>query len=64
MKQVPVHPKDRLARKVRDQFDDLETTHYNIDTNFNDLVSKRTSAIQIAAKRTVKTYRTLARKKP
>lgn len=59
-----VHTKDRLARKVRDQFDDLETTDYNIDTNFNDLVSKRTSATQIASKKTVKTYRTLARKKP
>ena len=29
LKQVSVNPWDRLARNVRDQFDDLETAEYN-----------------------------------
>ena len=31
LKQVFVNPWDRLARNVRDQFDDLETVEYNND---------------------------------
>ena len=31
LKQVSVNPRDRLARNVRDQFDDLETVEYNND---------------------------------
>ena len=63
VKQVPVHPKDRLARKVRDQFGDLETIDYNNDTNINDLVPKRTSGTQTAAKKIVNKNKNLSRKK-
>ena len=41
MKQVPVHPRDRLARKV----------YYNKDTNISNLGTKKTSGTQIAAKK-------------
>ena len=63
VKQVPVHQNDRLARKVRDQFGDLETIDYNNDTNINDLVPKRTSGAQAAAKRILNKYKNLSRKK-
>lgn len=63
VKQVPVYQKDRLARKVRDQFGDLETIDCNNDTNINDLVPKRTSGTQTAAKKIVNKYKNLSRKK-
>ena len=39
--QVPVHPRNRLARDVRNQFDGLETGDYNNDTNISDLAKKK-----------------------
>ena len=57
MKQVSVSPRDRLARNVRDQFDDLETVEYN-----NDILilviwpKKRKSGKQMAAKKIVRKY--------
>ena len=57
MKQVSVNPRDRLARNVRDQFDDLETVEYN-----NDILilviwpKKRKSGKEIAAKKIVRKY--------
>ena len=57
MKQVYVNPRDRLARNVRDQFDDLETVEYN-----NDILilviwpKKRKSGKEIAAKKIVRKY--------
>ena len=54
VKQLPVHPKDRLAREVRDQFDDLETADYSNDTNISNLGTKETSGTQIAAKKLLK----------
>ena len=46
---------------------DVETIDYNNDTNVNDLNDinlKKTSGAQIGAKKLVKKYRNLARKKP
>ena len=60
VKQLPVHPKDRLAREVRDQFDDLETADYSNDTNISDLGTKETNSCQ----KIVKKYENLTRKKP
>ena len=54
MKEVPVQPRDRLARKV----------YYDKDTNISNLGTKKTSGTQITAKKIVKKYRNLARKKP
>ena len=54
VKQVPVHPKDKLARKVRDQFKDLGTVDYNNDTNIGDLGTKKISRTLVAAKKIVK----------
>ena len=54
LKQVPVHPKDKLARKVRDQFKDLGTVDYNNDTNIGDLGTKKISRTLVAAKKIVK----------
>ena len=64
VKQVPVHPKDKLARKVRDQFKDLGTVDYNNDTNIGDLGTKKIPRTLVAGKKIVKKYRNLARKKP
>ena len=63
-KQVPVHPRNILARDVRDQFDGLETVDYNNDTNISDLGTKKKSGKQIAARKIVKKYINFARKKP
>ena len=41
---------------------DAETVDYNNDTNVNDVLSNKST--QIAAKKLVKKYRNLARKKP
>ena len=57
LKQVSVNPWDRLARNVRDQFDDLETVEHN-----NDILilviwpNKRKSGKQIAVKKIVRKY--------
>ena len=64
LKQVPVHPRDRLERHVRDQFDGLETIDYNIDTNISDLGTKKKSGKQIAARKIVRKYINFARRKP
>ena len=60
-------------KQARDQFDDLDTIDYNNDTNINDLVpSKKKSRTQIlppksrtkiSAKKIVKKYENLAKKK-
>ena len=63
-KQVPVHPRNRLARDVRNQFDGLETVDYNNDTNISDLGTKKKSGKQIAARKIVEKYINFARKKP
>ena len=39
-KQVPVHPRNRLVRDVRNQFDGLEIGDYNNDNNISDLGTK------------------------
>ena len=47
--------------------DDVETINYNNDTKINDVDNvnlRKTSGAQIAAKKIVKKYRNLARKKP
>ena len=46
--------------------DDVETVHYNNDTNVNDLdnINLKKSGAQIAAKKIIKKYRNMARKKP
>ena len=43
--------------------DDLENVNYNNDTNISDLVDLKRTATQTAAKKIVKKYRNLARKK-
>ena len=63
-KQVPVHPRNRLSRDVRNQFDGLETVDYNNDTNISDLGTKKKSGKQIAARKIVEKYINFARKKP
>ena len=51
--------------KETTEFDDLETVDYNNDTSVSDLVNlKKTRGTQLAAKKIIKKYRNLARKKP
>ena len=56
LRHVPVHPRDRLTRNVRNQFNDLETVDYNNDTNVSDLGTKKKSGKQIAAKEIFRKY--------
>ena len=45
--------------------DDVDTINYNNDTSVSDLIDlKKTSGTQLAAKKNIKKYRNLARKKP
>ena len=63
-KQVPVHPRNRLARDVRNQFDGLETGDYNNDTNISDLAKKKKeSGKQIAARKIVKKIQKFGKEK-
>ena len=57
LKQVSVNPWDRLARNVRDQFDDLETVEHNNDILILVIWPKKgKSGKQIAAKKIVRKY--------
>ena len=57
LKQVSVNPWDRLARNVRDQFDDLETVEDNNDILILVIWPKKGKyGKQIAAKKIVRKY--------
>ena len=58
--------KKKKQGKEISEFDDLETVDYNNNTSVSDLVNlkKNNRGTQVAAKKIIKKYRNVARKKP
>ena len=63
LKQVLGYLRERLTRKVRVEFDDLETVDYNNDTSISGFGRKKKYRTQIVFNKIIKKYKTLARKK-